>query len=387
MNTDGQNAAQNLAGNNGTVQNPIGNNGENNQGGLELTQILGLLQMNIAQLTNMQRNTQSKSKKPDRPEITASMDDREWAVFQDSWCRYKLMIGLSSDNRDDQQAIKMELRECCSSDVNKLLFEFVGRAVLQECTELQLLEHIKSVAVKTTHQEVHRMGFGLMAQQQGETITHYVSRLKSKAFLCNFDVVCGTCNPVGAAGIPIKISYAEEMVAQRLVAGLYNLDHQRKVLAEAATLTTLDAKVNRLRILETTEESATLLHSRPTNVPTESAAQSNYQREKKSTPGKKDQNGGKEQVTCRGCGRSSHPNGKSLDRSNCPAKLKKCFKCDLPGHIAIVCGGGRAKSRADHQTDKDERDDKNNPLPADASVSFSFGHSDFRLGQGMNEGI
>ena len=36
--------------------------------------------------------------------------------------------------------------------------------------------------------------------------------MKSKAFLCNFDVVCGTCNPAGAAGTPIKISYAEEIL-------------------------------------------------------------------------------------------------------------------------------------------------------------------------------
>ena len=49
------------------------------------------------------------------------------------------------------------------------------------------------------------------------------------------------------------------MVVQRLIAGLRNIDHQRKILAEAGTLTTLDAKVKRLQLLETTEESAGML--------------------------------------------------------------------------------------------------------------------------------
>ena len=45
------------------------------------------------------------------------------------------------------------------------------------------------------------------------------------------------------------------MVAGQMVAGLENIDHQTKILAEAATLTTLQKTFNRLVSLEMTDQS------------------------------------------------------------------------------------------------------------------------------------
>ena len=58
----------------------------------------------------------------------------------------------------DEEEMCLELRECCSVDVNKLLYEYKGKDVLNdnELTENKLLEYIKSVAVKTIHEEIHR---------------------------------------------------------------------------------------------------------------------------------------------------------------------------------------------------------------------------------------
>ena len=50
------------------------------------------------------------------------------------------------------------------------------------------------------------------------------------------------------------------MVAGQLIAGLINCDHQSKVLAEAATLTTLQAKFDRLVSLETTDQATKRLN-------------------------------------------------------------------------------------------------------------------------------
>ena len=44
----------------------------------------------------------------------------------------------------------------------------------------------------------------------------------------------------------IQVSYTDDMVATQLVAGLYNSDHQVKVLSESTTLITLNAKFQRL---------------------------------------------------------------------------------------------------------------------------------------------
>ena len=317
-------------------------------------------------------NSRGKSKKPDRPIINAGIDDREWALFIDTWTRYKSMIGVDGT---DVVVVRQELRTACSTDVNKLLFEFVGATTLNACTEAELLGHIKSVAVKTVHKEVHQMAFNKMMQNQGESITNYVARLKSKAFLCQFEIRC-TCNP------PVNVSYAEEMVSQRLVAGLSNPDHQRKILSEAATLTPLAEKVKRLQILETTEESATVLHKPP--VSSESAAQhSSYQRNKKgkgggnkapsaTNPGVRGQS-----TDCKWCGKATHPNGKPMDHVNCPAYEKVCWTCNKKGHLREVCEKSQA-APADEQP-RDGAEVPLVPLPSESAVSFSFAsHQDFR---------
>ena len=172
-------------------------------------------------LSRNQRSGATKRKPPKRPVIEANIDDSDWALFQDTWERYKKMTGLES-----KEDIILELRQACYEDFNKLLFEFVGSSTLNsaELDEIKLLQHIHSVAVKGVHREVHRMNFSKLTQSTGETITHYVARLNAKASLCNFNIEFA-CNE--------KVSFAEEMVAQQLVAGLRNKEHQSKVLGDA----------------------------------------------------------------------------------------------------------------------------------------------------------
>ena len=76
--------------------------------------------------------------------------------------------------------IRLELRAACSQDVNRLLFEYVGADALNTATEEEMLGYIKSVAVKGTHKEVHRMKFFRLSQMYGETITQFVARIAIK---------------------------------------------------------------------------------------------------------------------------------------------------------------------------------------------------------------
>ena len=102
----------------------------------------------------------AKRASPKRPTIQNDMDDSDWAIFEDSWRRYKIMTRLESEGDI------MELRMACSNEVNKLLFEFVGTATLDstKMTEDILLGHIRSVAVKGVQREVHIMNFGKITQ-------------------------------------------------------------------------------------------------------------------------------------------------------------------------------------------------------------------------------
>ena len=251
--------------------------------------------------------------------------------------------------------------------MNKILFEYVGTTILTAASKEELLNHIKSVAVKTVHKEVHTLAFNAMKQEKGESITHFVGQLRSKAFLCGFEVECTSHTP------PIKLSYAEKMIEQRLVAGLYNPEHQRRILSEAAALTTLEAKVKRLQVLEATEESAALLNPTP---PSHAAASRSAYKESKSRPSETEQ-----APKCRQCGHPSHPGGKPIkDRRSCPARGKTCLNCKKKGHFSTVCeseaaevaaANGQLENGAVHVEE----------IPSEASVSFAFSagnQQDFR---------
>ena len=306
-----------------------------------------------------------KSKKPDRPTIDRDLDDREWALILDKWTRYKTMCNIKPEN---VEMIRLELRAACSDDVDKLLFEFVGATVLDSCTEKELLDHIKSVTVKHTHKEVHRMEFDRLVQGE-ESVVKYVAKLKSKAFLCQFEVEsrCADCTTV------VKISYSEDMIATRLVAGLRNQEHKRKVLAEAATLTTLDAKIKRLQVLETTDLSTSALQT-PTAISESAAAKSQYKKSKAIKPETADIEDNN-LTRCRWCNMTSHPNGKSLQRVNCTARNKTCFLCKKKGHLAVVCENSEAAATLENRTPEGDAD----TIPSHSSVSFAFGmEEDFR---------
>ena len=247
----------------------------------QIESMLTLMQQQMTQVMKLQEeNTQLRSgdagsHQPDRPTVDANIDDREWELFKDSWRRYKTMTDITSV--DD---IRMELRAACSKDVNRLLFDFVGATTLNNTTEDNLLAHIRSVAVKGTHKEVHRMSFSKLSQMEGETITQFVARLKSQAALCQFTITCRDHEP------PKKISFADEMVAQQLTTGLKNPNHQSKILSEAGTLMTLTAKIERLQCLESTEESTNQMRGPPGNQASRSefARQSAHRRSTRPNP-------------------------------------------------------------------------------------------------------
>ena len=286
-----------------------------------MQQMISLQRENNELRRNIPTATHSSSssvRKPDRPIVEQDSSDSDWALFLDSWGRYKDMCRLREISE-----IRNELRSSCSPGINKLLFELVGSEKLNTASEADLLAHIKSVAVKGLHPEVHRQTFHSMRQSEGEAITHYLARLRAQANFCNFSVQCPntpTC--------PQKVSYAEDMISSQMIAGLVNNEHQTKVLAQAATLITLQQKFDLLISLETTDKSTQKLH--PTAPPATTPPSS-------STPQKSDyKQKGRNITPCTGCGKTYHP-GKTLHRKNCPAFEHICEKCHTKGHFQDVC--------------------------------------------------
>lgn len=288
----------------------------------QITQLLSkITPSTLTQEHNPRPPPTSQRSKPSRPIIETDCTDNGWVIFKDAWVRYKQMTKLT-----DLDEIRNELRSACSPAVNELLFNFVGPASLNTSTEDELLNHIRSVAVKTVHPEVYRQQFFRLKQSDGETITHYVSRLKSQAMLCDFIQNCddGRC----------KTSYAENMITSQLIAGLHNQPHQSKVLSEVGTLKSLKQLVERLLTLESTEKAAS--HFQPVDQSNVTPIKSDYQKNKYPPPNENRNQKpafGDSPGKCIGCGRARHPKG----RRQCPAQNRKCNKCGTLHHFANVC--------------------------------------------------
>ena len=299
--------------------------------------------------------------KPTRPKIEAQMDEIEWKIFLDEWERYKRRAELV-----DAEQIRLELRDTCSSDINRLLYQFIGAEELNddELSEIKLLEHIRNVAVKVEHKEVHRLSFSRMKQNEGETASKYVGRLKAKASLCDFKIKCN-CDR--------NVSYASDMVSQQLVSGLSNPEHQAKVMAEAKSLTSLQEKVEKVMSLEAADDAADKIRQ-PPKVLAAPLRQSLYKQKKMHKVGKfpakeKRQATERRLPKCRGCGKSSHGEGKRMFRTDCPAYGKKCNGCGKENHFEDVCEQ-RKKSKVMFML-MDEEDSSMEQSESDDSSSYA----------------
>ena len=208
-------------------------------------------------------STSKSAKPPSRPIVDIDTTDGEWAIFDDQWSRYKRMAKLTA--LDD---IRDNLRQCCGPSLNKRLFDLKGPAVLNSATEEDLLLWIKQIAVKGAHMEVHRNNFVQLKQKQGETINSYLGRLKASARLCEFKQAAPeSCsnNDCNCPNHGVRVSYEDDQVSTQLVAGLYNTDHQARILSETTSLKTLDQKLQRLVSLEKSETAMSSLNGQVVN--------------------------------------------------------------------------------------------------------------------------
>ena len=283
---------------------------------LQLQQQMTNLMSQFIAPTNANNTPEDKSKrstKPTRPTIDADSSDNKWIIFKDSWNRYKEMAGIT-----DEATIRNELRSTCTPKVNEMLFNFVGPEALNNATEENLLDHIKSIAVKAVHPEVYRQQFFNLRQSDCETVTSFISRLKAQAMLCAFQ-------SKGDCGAPTcSSSYAADMIRSQLIAGIRNATHQTKVLTEIATLKTLEQLTTRLLALEATDRASSQFRSPFENTVGSGIAPIKSIQKSKIPYSKK---------LCPGCGKPLHLNG----RASCPAWQKTCHKCKRTNHFATVC--------------------------------------------------
>jgi hypothetical protein len=176
------------------------------------------------------------------------------------------------------------------------------------------------------------------------------------------------------------------MVAQQLIAGLGNQQHQSRILAEATTLTTLPQKIERLQCLESTEESTSQMRTNPLPYPSraEFSRQSAYRTSGRQQHRQPWRQPNPRTTACKGCGRASHGSDKTMARKDCPAFNKPCLSCGIVGHFTNVCRKSRSNSRSNSNAIEQTTDVPYVEDPTQDDATFAFATQDFRLAPNDN---
>ena len=224
-------------------------------------------------------------KAPERPEVGLGFSETQWAFFKDEWKLYKRRASLTPDQIND------ELRSCCSKELRKTLFDFVGSAAIDGYTEAELLLKIKQTAVIGKNKAVHRKEFYEIVQAPDEQLNRFVAKLKAKAERCNFTMICSRegCTQVN--------NYGEEMLKDQMTTGLYDKDVQQEVLAKDKELTTFNEVYTHVEAYEQGKRAKSELQPQAPSLI--NAAKSQYkklQQVVEKEPSKK----------CYGCGSQTH---------------------------------------------------------------------------------
>ena len=259
--------------------------------------------------------TRPRLKAPERPEVDLGYSETQWAFFEDEWKLYKRRAALQPTQIND------ELRACCSKELRRTLFDFVGSSTIENFTETELLQKIRETAVIGKNKAVHRKEFYEIVQAPDEQLNRYVAKLKAKAERCNFTMKCtgNDCTEV--------LNYGEEMLKDQMTTGLYDKDVQQEVLAKDKDLTTFQQVYSHVEAYEQGKRAKSELqgHSEV------NAAKSQY-KQLKSGAG----NETASSETCNGCGGPVHGGFKQRERE-CPGWGKKCHNCGKMNHLKQCC--------------------------------------------------
>ena len=261
--------------------------------------------------------TGNKAQKLQRPVIPEDCTEVQWAFFIDKWEDYKGFYKLTT-----KEEIYSHIRSCCGDDLQYKLYAATG-GTAKTMAEPELLKEIKRLAVMKVNTAVHVKEFWELKQDPGEPVRNFKAKLQGKALSCDFhveaSVTCGKCKESGT----VKVSYMEEMIRHKVVAGLADADILQDVLS--ADLKNLEKTVVFVEGKESGKKGQQSLTS----------AASGISKITSSTPA------AATQERCRYCHRSGHgaSPGEAVRKSSCPAWNATCHKCEKKGHFKVACKG------------------------------------------------
>ena len=273
-----------------------------------------------------------KSEKLPRPTLEEEISESDWNFFNSKWRRYKRATKLEGQDVVDQ------LWACMSDGLERQCHDHGASA--DTTTEQQLLDLMRAFSLRGVNKLCNVVDYLNLKQEENESITKFISRVRGQALTCDFKVKCTKegCNEV--------VSYADKLSSHIIVRGLYNLDIQEDVLKLAATTEDdLDLK----KITETALAAETGCRSRKLLNEEEDAGLhklSAFKKQQRSAGANVDPPRNDIQVQdekCSHCGQIGHGYSASPEvrKALCPAWGKQCSKCKYPNHYTTLCRQNR----------------------------------------------
>ena len=152
-----------------------------------------------------------------RPTISHAANSEDWAYFIICWEEYRV------GSRLDGQDVVLQLLECCTEDLRRDLVHTEGRS-LSKRSENEVLEAIKSLAVRKENVIASRAALRTLRQSKDEPIRSFAARIKSKARTRKYVATCPSCSEA--------VNYSEAILQDVLIQGIVDKDIQQSILCD-----------------------------------------------------------------------------------------------------------------------------------------------------------
>ena len=120
----------------------------------------------------------AKKAKADRPSIDIGVTTERWVYVQKRWKTYQIATGLTGAD------IQGQLMDTCSEQLRYVMFQ--DNNDIDQQPEINILDSIYRLAVKTENVMVSRVVLNNIQQQANEGIRNFTARVKGQADLCQF---------------------------------------------------------------------------------------------------------------------------------------------------------------------------------------------------------
>lgn len=248
---------------------------------------------------------------PDRLKILDGNTSQKWKKFKQKWSNYEIATGIVEKSQATRVATFLTVIGEEAVDVyNTFIWDEEGDNLKIE----KVLEKFESFCNPRKNTIYERYMFFSRNQENGESIDHYVTVLKTLADTCEFGAL------------------KESLIRDRVVFGILDSSVRARLLRDSEL--TLQSATEKVRSAELTQAQLKQIKEDQKMVTSES-----IQYVTKPTQQDKNQTYQSERphnklpiINCKFCGKQ-HPR----DKLQCPAYRAKCQKCGKYNHFAAKC--------------------------------------------------